>query len=65
MVEGYERQGMVACVNGNQDIDSVFRDVILGLKPVQEKEVLDANRLAVEAACSGDWSTYAEVCSVV
>lgn len=61
VVEQYERQGLVARVDGNQDIESVFRNVVSGLKPVQEKEVLDANRLAVEAVCAGDLPAYAEV----
>lgn len=65
VVEEYERQGMVARVNGNQDIQAVFRDVLSGLRAVQEKEVLDATRAAVEAVSTGDWSAYAEVCSVV
>lgn len=60
-MEQYERQGIVARVDGNQDIEAVFRDVVSGLKPVQEKEVLDANRLAVKAVCAGDQSAYAEV----
>lgn len=62
MVEEFEQQGIVARVNGNQDIDSVFRDVRLGLRSAQEKEVLDANRAAMEAVAAGDWATYAEVC---
>lgn len=61
VVEQYERQGMVARVNGNQDIQTVFRDVLAALKPVQEKEVLDANRAALGAASAGDWTAYAEV----
>lgn len=61
VVEQYERQGMVARVNGNQDIQTVFRDVLAALKPVQEKEVLDANRAALRAASAGDWTAYAEV----
>lgn len=64
VVEQYERQGLVARVDGNQDIESVFRNVVSGLKPVQEKEVLDANRLAVDAVCTGDLSAYAEVGAV-
>ncbi|CAN0032096.1 unnamed protein product [Hapterophycus canaliculatus] len=63
VVEQYEGQGLVARVDGNQDIEAVFRDVVEGLKSVQEKEVLDANRLAVEALCAGDWSAYAELCA--
>lgn len=61
VVEEFEREGMVTRVDGNQDIESVFRDVILGLKSVHEKEVVDANRLAVEAVCTGDWAAYAQV----
>lgn len=61
MVEQYEGAGLVARVDGNQDVESVFRDVVAGLKPVQEKEVLDVNRSAVEAICTGDLSAYAEV----
>lgn len=61
MVELYERQGLVARVNGNQDVQSVFRDVLLALKPAQEKEVLEVNRLAVEAVSTGDQSAYAKV----
>eukprot|EP00903_Cladosiphon_okamuranus_P008078 g7791.t2 len=63
VVEQYEQAGLVARVDGNQDIESVFRDVVSGLRPVQEKEVLDANRLAVEAICEGDLSAYAELCA--
>ncbi|CAM9649477.1 unnamed protein product [Ectocarpus fasciculatus] len=63
VVEEFEREGMVARVDGNQDIESVFRDVILGLKSVHEKEVVDANRLAVEAVCTGDWAAYAQLCA--
>lgn len=61
VVEQFEREGMVARVNGNQDIQTVFRDVLAALKPVQEKEVLDANRAALAAASAGDWTAYAEV----
>lgn len=61
VVEQYERQGLVARVDGNQGIEAVFRDVVAALEPVQEKEVLDANRLAVEAAWAGDRPAYAEV----
>eukprot|EP00752_Nemacystus_decipiens_P001868 g1799.t1 len=63
VVEKYEQAGLVARVDGNQDVDSVFRDVVSGLRPVQEKEVLDANRLAVEAVCTGNLSAYAELCA--
>ncbi|CAN0524501.1 unnamed protein product [Ectocarpus sp. 12 AP-2014] len=63
VVEEFERKGIVARVDGNQDIESVFRDVVLGLKSVHEKEVLEANRLAVEAVCTGDWAAYAQLCS--
>lgn len=61
MVEQYEQQGMVARVNGNQDIQTVSRDVLAALKPVQEKEVLDANRAVLRAASAGDRTAYAEV----
>lgn len=60
-MELYEQQGLVARVDGNQDIEAVFRHVVSGLKSVQEQEVLDANRLAVAAVCAGDVSAYAEV----
>ena len=60
-MEKYEREGIVTRVNGNQDIQAVFRDVLVGLRPVQEQEVLDAHRAAAAAASSGDWAAYAEV----
>lgn len=63
-MELYEQQGLVARVDGNQDIEAVFRHVVSGLKSVQEQEVLDANRLAVAAVCAGDVSAYAEVSEV-
>lgn len=53
---------MIARVNGDQEIDAVFRDVRAGLRPVQEREVLDANQAAVEALSKGDHKAYAEVC---
>lgn len=53
----------MARVNGNQGIEDVFRDVLSGLKPVQEREVLDSNKLAVDALVAGDLSTYREVCT--
>lgn len=62
VVEEFEREGIVTRVNGNQDIQAVFRDVILGLRTVQEQEVLDAHRVAA-AAFSGDRAAYAEVCA--
>ena len=65
VVEQYEQAGLVARVDGNQDVEAVFRDVVSGLRPVQEKEVLDANRLAVEAVCAGDLSAFAEVGAVL
>ncbi|CAN0087037.1 unnamed protein product [Ascophyllum nodosum] len=63
IVEKYEREGIVTRVNGNQDIQAVFRDVLMGLRPVQEQEVLDAHRAAAAAASSGDWAAYAEMCA--
>ncbi|CAM9787480.1 unnamed protein product [Pylaiella littoralis] len=63
VVEHYEQQGLVARVDGNQDVETVFRHVVSGLKSVQEQEVLDANRLAVAAVCTGDRSAYAELCA--
>ncbi|CBJ30430.1 conserved unknown protein [Ectocarpus siliculosus] len=63
VVEEFQQKGIVPRVDGNQDIESVFRDVLLGLKSVHEKEVLDANRLAVEAVCTGDWAAYAQLCA--
>lgn len=57
----FEREGMVARVDGNQDVRSVFQDVLSGLRPAHEKEVLDAHRLAAEAAFAGDLGAYAEV----
>lgn len=60
-MEEYEREGLVTRVNGNQDIHTVFRDVISGLRSVQEKELLDAHRAAAAAASSGDWDAYADV----
>lgn len=57
----FEREGMVARVDGNQDVRSVFQDVLLGLKPAHEKEVLDAHQMAAEAISTGDMEAYAEV----
>ena len=51
----------MARVEGNQDVRSVFQDVLSGLRPAHEKEVLDAHRLAAEAVFAGDSAAYAEV----
>ena len=57
----FEREGMLARVDGNQDVTSVFRDVLSGLIPAHEKEVLDAHRRAAEVLIAGDLAAYAEV----
>eukprot|EP00904_Undaria_pinnatifida_P009470 jgi/Undpi1/5653/HiC_scaffold_2.g00927.m1 len=63
VVDVFEREGMVARVDGNQDVRSVFQDVLLGLKPAHEKEVLDAHQMAAEAISTGDMEAYAEMCT--
>lgn len=60
-MEEFERKGMVARVDGNQDVDAVFRDVRAGLRSAQEREVLDVHKAAVEALSRGNLTAYAEV----
>lgn len=61
IIEDYDQKCLVARVNGDQDVDAVFRDVVAALSATREEEVLEANRALTEAACREDWGTCSKV----
>lgn len=61
VIEHFEKANKVSRINGNQDMDRVYKDIKTAIEPLIEQEILDLTVALLNSISTGDIRQYSEL----